>query len=131
VSTGACEADGKVVLGFDRFFTGTDFVFYRFKLGNPTVTDGDLKDTCAGKTVGLYLKIGTGTLKNTSGVYANNDVIKCTKTLQSAAGWPTSNPQFSFSASDLVCTNQRSNGTLPFNEINTADYTDRIGFEIG
>ena len=132
VTAGGCEADGKIVINFGREFTGTDFVFSQFKLGNTTVTDGDIKDTCAGKVVSLYFKITTGTLKNGSSAgYTNNDIIKCTKTLQSAAGWPTGNPQFTFASSDLNCINQRSNATVAFNQISTADYTDVIGFEIG
>jgi len=131
VNTGACEADGKVILGFTRTFTGTDFVFNQFTLGDPTQTDGDLKNTCAAKTVSIYFKIGTGTLKNTSGHYASNDIIKCSKVLPAAAGWPTGSPQFTFSSADLACTNQSTNVTVAFNEISTADYTDRIGFEIG
>lgn len=132
VTAGGCEADGRIVINFGREFTGTDFVFNQFKLGNPTVTDGDIKDTCASKVVALYFKITTGTLKNgaTAG-YTNNDIIKCTKTLQGAAGWPSGNPQFTFTATDLNCINQRSNATVAFNQISTADYTDVIGFEIG
>lgn len=131
VNTGACEADGKVILGFTRTFTGTDFVFNQFTLGNPSVTNGDLKDTCATKTVSIYLKIGAGILKNTSGHYSSNDIIKCSHVLPAAAGWPTGIPQFTFGNSDLTCVNQTTNGSVSFNEISTADYTDRIGFEIG
>lgn len=133
VTAGACEADGKIVIGLDRIFTGTDFVFNKFRFGDPSVTNGDVKDTCAGKVVSIYFKIGTGTLKNTSGNYSNNEIIKCTYTLPAAAGWPATKWQFDLGASSLTCTNTSRTPTISvsYSEISTADYTDVIGFEIG
>ena len=132
VSVGACETDNKIVLGVNREFTGVDFVFSGFTLGDLTVTDGDLKSGCAGKTVSIYLKIKSGTIANTSGNYLANDIVKCTYTLQSAASWPTSNPQFTLNNGNTSCATIRAPGTaVALNEIRTADYTDKIGFEIG
>ena len=133
VTAGACETDGKIVLSFDRSFTGTDFVFDRFKFGDPTVTDGDVKDTCAGKTVSIYFKISSGTLKNTSGHYANGNIIKCSYVLPPSAGWPSSKWQFNLSSGSLTCVNTANSPatSVSFSEISTADYTDTIGFEIG
>ena len=133
VTAGACEADGKIVISLDRIFTGTDFVFNKFKFGDPSVTDGDIKDTCATEAMNIYFKIGTGTLKNTSGNYSNNEIIKCSYTLPAAAGWPNAKWQFELSAGNLTCTNtsRTPNSAVSFSEISTADYTDVIGFEIG
>lgn len=131
-SVGACEADNKIILGFTRQFTGTDFVFNSFTVGNPTVTDGDIKNTCATKVMNFYMKIKSGTLVNTSGHYIAGDVVKCTYTLPGASGWPTSNPQFTLTNANTACASLRAPGTaVALNEINTADYTDAIGFEIG
>lgn len=134
VSVTGCEADNKMIVNFARQFTGTDFVFNSFTIGNPTVTDGDIKDTCATKTVGIYLKIKASGLVNTSGHYIANDVVKCSYTLPAAAGWPTGNPQFTLNSSTagFACATLRSPGTaVAVSELYTADYTDRIGFEIG
>jgi hypothetical protein len=131
-SVGACEADNKIILGFTREFTGTNFVFKTFTVGNPTITDGDIKNTCATKVMNFYLKIKTGTLANTSGHYIAGDVVKCTYTLPGAPGWPTSSPQFILDSSNTTCATNRAPGTaVALDEINTADYTDKIGFEIG
>jgi hypothetical protein len=134
VSVTGCEADNKMIVNFTRTFTGTDFVFNSFTIGNPTITDGDIKDTCATRTIAIYLKIKASGLVNTSGNYIANDIVKCSYTLPSAAGWPTSNPQFTLnsSTSGFACATIRSPSTpVLVSELYTADYTDRIGFEIG
>ena len=132
VTAGACETDGKVTIGFTKEFTGTDFVFKTFTLGDNVTGQGDITSACATKTVGIYMKIGAAPLKNTSGHYHTNDIIKCTKVLPSAAGWPATNPQFSFTSSDLTCVDQTTaNSSVTFSEISTADFTTTIGFEVG
>ena len=131
-SVGACEADNKIILGFTREFTGVDFVFKTFTVGNPTITDGDIKATCAGKVMNFYMKIKASGLANTSGHYIANDIVKCTYTLPAAAGWPTTTPQFVLNAGNTTCNTNRAPGTaVALDEIRTADYTDTIGFEIG
>lgn len=131
-SVGACEADNKIILGFTREFTGTDFVFKTFTVGNSTITDGDIKNTCANKVMNFYMKIKTGTLINSSGHYIAGDIVKCTYTLPSAPGWPAGNPQFTLDSGNTTCATTRAPGTaVALDEINTADYTDKIGFEIG
>ena len=136
ISVGACETDGIIKLGLSRTFTGTDFVFNELTLGEFGSTN-DLKATCAEKVVSFYVKIIATTLKNTTGEYLANDLIKCTVTLPAAAGWPASVPQFSFNSSQLLCSvpaavgTQRATPAYFFNKINTADYTDTIGLEIG
>jgi hypothetical protein len=80
----------------------------------------------------FYLKIKASGLANTSGNYIANDVVKCTYTLPAAAGWPTSNPQFTLNAGNTTCNTIRAAGTaVALDEIRTADYTGAIGFEIG
>jgi hypothetical protein len=111
-------------------YTGEDFRLKELTIGNHGVA-GDVKDGCAGKTVGLYLKIVTGTLSNPSGGYSNDDIIKCTATLPSAAGWPTTTPQFALNSAALSCVNQRTNAAVTFSNISTADHTPKFGFEIG
>lgn len=131
VAVGACEVDNKIVLGFKREFTGTDFVFSGFTLGDLT-TDGDIESGCATKTVSIYMKIKPAPIANTSGHYLADDIVKCTYTLQGAAGWPTTNPQFTLTNANTACATIRAPGTaVALNEIRTADYTDKIGFEIG
>lgn len=131
VSVGACEADNKIVIQPTRTFTGTDFVFTAFNLGDPTVTDGDIHDTCAGKTVSIYLKIKASSLTNTSGHYLVNDIVKCTYTLPAAGAWVNTKWQFTMTNSNSNCATIANNTSVALNEISTADYTDKIGFEIG
>ncbi|MBP7903088.1 MAG: collagen-like protein [Candidatus Planktophila sp.] len=131
VTVGVCEVDNKIVLGFKREFTGTDFVFTGFTLGDLT-TDGDIESGCATKTVSIYVKIKSGTIANSSGHYLADDIVKCTYTLQSAANWPTTNPQFTMNSANTTCATIRTPLTaVALNEIRTADYTDKIGLEIG
>jgi hypothetical protein len=131
VTVTGCEADNTISINVRRTFTGTDFIFNAFTVGNPTVTNGDIHDTCAGKTVAFYLKIkATGLVSTTN--YQANDVVKCWYTLPAAAGWPTGNPQFVLDNSLITCARNVSLTThFSINDIYTADYTDRIGFEIG
>jgi hypothetical protein len=131
VAVTGCEADNVISINVTRQFTGTDFVFKSFNLGNPTVTNGDIHDTCATKTVAFYLKMKASGLVNTTD-YTANDVVKCSYTLPSAAGWPAGSPQFTLDSTLLSCATVRTPGTtFPLSNVNTADYTDRIGFEIG
>ena len=131
VTVTGCEADNTISINVRREFTGTDFVFNAFTLGNPTLTNGDIKNTCAGKTVAFYLKIKASGLVSTTN-YQANDVVKCWYTLPAAAGWPTGNPQFVLDNSLITCARNISLTThFNINDIYTSDYTDRIGFEIG
>lgn len=130
VTVGPCETDGVIAISVTKNYTGEDFRLKELTIGNHGVT-GDVKDGCASKVVGLYLKIVTGTLKNPSGGYANNDIIKCTATLPSAAGWPTTTPQFALNSAALSCVNQTTSAAVTFSNISTADHTPKFGFEIG
>jgi hypothetical protein len=130
VTVGPCETDGVIAISVSKNYTGDDFRLKELTIGNHGTT-GDIKDGCAGKTVGLYLKIVSGTLNNPSGNYANNDIIKCTATLPTAAGWPTTTPQFALNSAALSCVNQTTSTAVTFSNISTADHTPKFGFEIG
>ena len=131
VTVGPCETDGVIAISVTKNYTGEDFRLKELTIGNHGVA-GDVKDGCAGKTIGFYLKIvASGTLNNSSGGYAYDDIIKCTATLPSAAGWPTTTPQFALNSAALSCVNQRTNAAVTFSNISTADHTPKFGFEIG
>lgn len=135
VSVG-CETDGKIKVNFTREFTGTDFVFNSFTVGEYG-TDGDVSTACASiagttKYLKFYFKVSSGTLANTSGHYLAGNIIKCTYQLPLATSWPTSIPQFTLTNANTTCATIQTPGTaVALNEIYTADYTDKIGFEIG
>jgi hypothetical protein len=140
VTAGPCEDDGIISINVTKTYTGSDFRLNELTIGKHGVT-GDIKDGCAGKTVTLYMKIGTGTLNNPSAGYANGNIIKCTATLPAAAGWPTSTPQFTISSTTsswvpspqrgLSCVIQGTTTAVTFSDISTADHTEKFGFEIG
>lgn len=133
VSVGACEADNKMAVDFTRQFTGLDFVFTSFLLGN-AATDGNVSPTCVGQTLAFYFKIKSGTLSNTTGEYLAGDIVKCSHTLPQANTWPTNTvgTQFVLDSANTSCSTLRTpNTTFLLTKVSTADYTDRIGFEIG
>ena len=143
LSTGTCETDGIVKLGVTRTFSGTDFVFNEFTLGESGSTN-DLNVACAGKTVSFYLKVVPASVKVITysatapgRPYQNDDVIKCSYALPAAGAWPNGVPQFTLGTSDLLCTSTPVGGTPRaaaainiFDRISTSDYTDTIGLEI-
>ena len=122
VTVGACSDSATV--GLEAAYTGEDFVF-------DTITISDLKSTCGGKPMKFYFKIKSAPWTPLrSGDYSNDDLIKCT-----FSSIPTSGlvriPQFSISGT-TACVNTTQTSLPPFslNEISTADYTGKIGFEI-
>jgi hypothetical protein len=82
-----------------------------------------------------------------SSAYDQGEIIKCSAPLPAAGAWPGGTPwQFSFLADSkwralltpathelrLRCYLAAGTGTeIQLNQINTADYTNRIGLEIG
>jgi hypothetical protein len=130
VTVGPCETDGVISVGITKTYTGDDFRLNELTIGKYGAST-DINDGCAGKTATFYLKIIAGTLKNASGNYANNDIIKCTKVLPAAAGWPTTTPQFAFNSAALTCTNLTTSASVTLSNISTNDHTDKLGFEIG
>lgn len=134
--TVGCETDGKIKVNFTRDFTGTGFVFKAFTIGEYGVV-GDVSSSCGSQPgttryFKLYFKVVDSNLENRSGHYQASDVIKCTYELPASTSWPTTTPQFVLTNENTSCATVRAPGTaVALNEINTADYTDRIGFEIG
>ena len=110
-------------------YTGEDFVFEnaRFK---------DVSDRCGSgtKDVTLYFKVRTGTLNSPASPakYVNNDIIKCVYQIPVLSG--VGNPpviEFTASNTDTTCsTFNNPSATFRFNDIYTADFTNRVGFEI-
>ncbi|CAB4549519.1 MAG: hypothetical protein F2602_04750 [Actinobacteria bacterium] len=146
LSISSCESDTAITLNPVRLFDGEDFHFDQIQMGEASSTVGDIEATCAGKPVSFYLTIATGrSLISTA--YTAGEILKCSATLPAANQWPGGSPwQFSFLSSSkwlalstpashqlrLRC--YRAGGTgaeLELNSVNTADYTNRIGFEIG
>jgi hypothetical protein len=134
VNIGACTDTATV--GVKAQFTGADFV-----MENLTVSG--LKTGCAGKTFNFYYAINSDTstvLKNPAGVYTHGSKIKCTlafpattATKVPAVGtWGTSpNPQLTITSSNSTCTTWPTAGaSFTIDKISTADYTNRISFEI-
>ena len=117
-------------------FTGSDFV-----MENLTVSG--LQTGCAGKTFNFYYAIDTGTalvLKNPAGVYSKGSKIKCTLAypatvatkVPAAAGWGVSpNPQLTITSANSTCATYPTAGaSFTIDKISTADYTNKIAFEI-
>jgi hypothetical protein len=146
LSISSCESDTAITLNPVRLFDGEDFHFNQIQMGDATSSLGDIEATCAGKPVSFYLTIATGR-PLVSNAYNAGEILKCTATLPAANQWPGGSPwQFSFLSSanwlalstpashELRLRCYRGGGTgaeLELNSINTADYTNRIGFEIG
>ncbi len=143
VTVGACESDNRIVIDFTRSFDGTDFTFSSFLVGDPSYlvpnsanVRGDIKDACINKSLSFYFKIKASGLAHTLGQYVANDVVKCTYALPTTTtGWPTTKWQFTLTDSNTTCatlaTSSRAATPVNLNKISTADYTDKIGFEIG
>lgn len=108
-------------------YTGEDFVFEDAKFKDVSTTCGD-----GNKDVTLYFKIRTGTLNRpaTAPKYTNDDIIKCVYQIPLATTWGT-NPQFTASNTNTPCSTFNNPSTIfSFNDIYTADFNNRVGFEI-
>lgn len=134
LGAGSCEEDNTIYIDLDRKFTGTKFVFDEIFVGKPSVTDADIDVNCATKefTVTFTVRTPTApdTIKGDPTKYVAGDSIVCTRTLPSATGWPTTDYQFAF-GNDLSCTSDTTATVFRLNDIDTADTTDLIGFELG
>jgi hypothetical protein len=134
VSIGACTDTATV--GVKAQFNGSDFV-----MENLTVSG--LQNGCAGKTFNFYYAIDSNVatvLKNPAGAYTHGSRIKCTldyagvtaTKVPPANTWGT--PQLTIDRSNSVCivVGGAINGVTNFDidKISTADYTNRIAFEI-
>jgi hypothetical protein len=133
VSIGACTDTATV--GVAAQFNGADFV-----MENLTVSE--LNNSCAGKTFNFYFAIDSNTataLKNPAGVYTHGSRIKCTldypattPTKVPAVGvWGTApNPQLTITSANSVCRVVGGATDFDIDKISTADYTNKIAFEI-
>ena len=141
VNVASCEADKRLVIDFTREFDGDDFTFRSVLIGDPTFTvgdpvtsSGDIKNTCANRTLSVFFKINSADLIHKLGHYLPGDIIKCDYVLPGATGWPTTKWQFVLTPSNTTCstraTSTRAASTVTLDEISTADYTDKIGIEI-
>lgn len=130
ITVGPCETDSNVKVNITKEFDGSEFYLSGVTLGEYGAA-GDINVGCAGKTVSIYLKIGPAPLRNTSGLYATDEIIKCSVNLVNPGTWPTSTPQFTFTAGSLACKKNNTSTVVPLSSINTADHTAKFGFEIG
>jgi hypothetical protein len=146
LSISSCESDTAISLNPVRLFDGADFHFDQIQLGEASSALGDIEATCAGKLVSFYFTIDSSR-PLVSNAYNQGEIVKCSATLPSASAWPGGTPwQFSFltdskwralsspATHELRSRCYRNNGAgaeIQLNQINTADYTNRIGLEIG
>lgn len=146
LSISSCESDTAIAVNPIRLFDGENFLFDQIQLGEASSALGDIDATCAERVVSFYFTIATGR-PLVSTAYNQTEIIKCSATLPAASAWPGSTPwQFSFltdskwralsspATHELRLRCYRNNGAgaeIQLNQINTADYTNRIGLEIG
>ena len=131
VSIGACTDTATV--GVKAQFTGSDFVM-------ENLTISGLQAGCAGKTFNFYYAIDSNVatvLKNPAGVYTHGNKIKCTLSYPAptaATKVPTfdinATPQLTITSSNSVCNVVGNNTNFTIDKISTADYTNRLAFEI-
>ena len=131
VSIGACTDTATV--GVKAQFTGSDFVM-------ENLTISGLQAGCAGKTFNFYYAIDSNVatvLKNPAGVYTHGNKIKCTLSyptpteatkVPAASSWGT--PQLTITSSNSICNVVGNNTNFTIDKISTADYTNRLAFEI-
>jgi len=134
VSIGACTDTATV--GVAAQFNGSDFVM-------ENITVSGLRAGCESRTFNFYYAIDSNTataLKNPAGVYTHGDRIKCTlgtSTSDSPAvkiplstGWLNSTPQLTINSSNSYCRVVGGSTDFELDKISTADYTNKIAFEI-
>ena len=146
LSISSCESDTAIAVNPVRLFDGENFHFDQVQLGEASSALGDIEARCAERIVSFFFTIATSR-PLVSSLYNAGEVIKCTATLPAASAWPGGTPwQFSFltdskwralsspATHELRSRCYRNNGAgaeIQLNQINTADYTNRIGLEIG
>jgi hypothetical protein len=134
VSIGACTDTATV--GVKAQFNGSDFVM-------ENITVSGLQAGCENKTFNFYYAIDTNTatvLKNPSGLYTHGDRIKCTLGTNTSdnpavkiplsTGWLNSTPQLTINSSNSYCRVIGGSTDFELDKISTADYTNKIAFEI-
>jgi len=99
------------------------------------VSFSDVDEACGTgtKVLALYVKIiaTSANLHNTTGSkYIASDVLKCTYTIPLANTWSTGRTIL-IENNNFTCENINANrGAFTLNDIYTADFTNKIGFEI-
>ena len=106
-------------------YTGEDFVFENASFKDVATRCGD-----GTKDVTLYFKIGNSPLHNLADPkYINGDIVKCVYPIPLSSTW--GNPQFTATNAATPCSTVANPGTIfRFNDIYTADFTNKVGFEI-
>jgi Collagen triple helix repeat (20 copies) len=127
VTAAGCTRTATVALKAQ--FNGEDFVFNQ-------VSFSDVDEACGTgtKVLALYVKIiaTSADLHNKTGTkYIANDVLKCTYTIPLANTWSTGR-KILIENNNFTCENttNANRGAFTLNNIYTADFTNRIGFEI-
>jgi hypothetical protein len=134
VSIGACTDTATV--GVKAQFNGSDFVM-------ENITVSGLQEACESKTFNFYYAIDSNTatvLKNPAGLYTHGDRIKCTLGTSTSdtpavkiplsTGWLNSTPQLTINTANSYCTVVGGATDFELDKISTADYTNKIAFEI-
>ena len=106
------------------------------------ITISGLQAGCAGKTFNFYYAIDTDTaksLKNPAGVYTHGSTIKCTleyagttaTKVPATGSWGVApNPQLTITTANSYCRVVGAATDFEIDKISTADYTNKIAFEI-
>jgi hypothetical protein len=134
VSIGACTDTATV--GVKAQFNGSDFVM-------ENITVSGLRAGCESKNFNFYYAIDSNTatvLKNPAGLYTHGDRIKCTLGTSTSdtptvkiplsTGWLNSTPQLTINAANSYCRVIGGATDFELDKISTADYTNKIAFEI-
>jgi hypothetical protein len=132
---GSCETDNTIYIKLDRKFTGTNYVYDHIFVGKPSITNADISDNCELKTFSVKFTVRTpgaspDEIKGDATKYVAGNTIVCSRTLPAKAGWPTGDYQFTF-GNEVSCTSQTTATVFRLNDIDTADTTNVIGFELG
>jgi hypothetical protein len=133
LAQGSCETDNEMYIGLDRDFTGTKYTYNQVFIGK-SGTAADINSGCGGKLFTMRFTVRTptapDTIKGDPAKYVAGNRIVCTERLQSATGWPTGDPQITL-GTNIACTSQTTATVFRLTDIDVADTTDVIGFELG
>jgi hypothetical protein len=133
LAQGSCETDNAMYIGLDRDFTGTKYTYNQVFIGK-SGSNADINSGCGGKVFTMRFTIRTptapDTIKGDPAKYVAGNEIVCTERLQSATGWPTGDPQITL-GTNIACTSQTTATVFRLTDIDVADTTDVIGFELG
>ena len=133
LAEGSCELDNTMYIGLDRDFTGTKYTYNQVFIGK-SGSIADINSTCGGKLLTMRFTVRTptapDTIKGDPTKYVAGNRIVCTERLQAAAGWPTGDPQITL-GTNIACTSQTTATAFRLTDIDVADTTDVIGFELG